>query len=73
MTQRQAHAKPLGLLVGDQLGDGGLAIQHRDHVSSADIMQVPAEVGFEVGDADAFHGHMIVINGHVAKDAGGVG
>ena len=48
-------------LNGDDLGYGSLSISNKDLFTLDDLIQVAAEVRFQVGDADALHNMTIIV------------
>ena len=55
---RVNHEPVIGLGVGDEPSDGRVPVAHDDRVPCADLGQVLAEVGLELGDLGAMHDHI---------------
>ncbi len=65
--ERRPHGQSPPLIQGEHLGDGGVPVEDGHAVAATDVAQVLRQACLEVGDADPFHGHMIVMNGHVGN------
>ncbi len=56
---------------GDDPRDGYTAVQNHNRLSTANGLEVLAQMCFEIGGAHGSHGLMIVLYGHIGKCADG--
>ena len=65
--RRLSQAKRSSVAYRHDLGNRGVAIEHGNRFAATHRAQVFTEPGFQLGDTDLFHSHIMTRNGHVCK------